>query len=272
MVQVGRQAARSGKIVATTNRLAALTEPVIPSVREAPRKLRESLRVIGGKVPSKRDRSRVSRVTLRLEPGARVAVLGPPGSGKTSLLRLLAGRTSGFKGEIYWDDTAVPRDAGLLRDCVAFLEEKPRFGRGALFEHLGLPGDGAPTLEHRETLGRIDAWAVARRISRDATTQVTSAQLSAGEARALALARLLLTDDSSIWVLDSVLDGVSRKKAERRLDEILLRAAGRPVVISMGRAVALDRFQRILALRRGRITFDGTPAEWRQRSQETSTE
>ncbi len=265
MVQVGRQVARSGKIVASTNRLVALTATRTPWPRPALSPLRNALRVVAGKVPSDRARARISRVALSLEPGSRVAVLGSPGSGKTSLLRLLAGRTSGFKGEIFWDETPVDRDAELLRACVAFLDEKPSFGRRPLWDHLGLPDDADPDPPRKETLRRIDAWQVARRISRSLSTPVASAQLSVGEARALALARILLGDDSSLWVFDSVLEGASRKKAVQRLDEIFRRAAARPVVISMGRAVGLDRFKRVLVLRRGRIVFDGTPGEWRDR-------
>ena len=108
-------------------------------------------------------------------------------------------------------------------------------------------------------------WSLLRSFSDGWDAEVGSADLCAGEAHALALARLVLSNPCSIWVLDGSLEGLSRRKAECRIDAVVKRAEGRTLVMSMSHAMGLDRFDRILVLRRGRIAFDGPPADWKTR-------
>jgi ABC-type multidrug transport system fused ATPase/permease subunit len=55
---------------------------------------------------------------------------------------------------------------------------------------------------------------------------------------------------------------LSRKAAGRRLAEVLDRADGRTLVVGLTRPHLHERFDRLLVLKRGKVKFDGTPAEW----------
>ena len=73
----------------------------------------------------------------------------------------------------------------------------------------------------------------------------------------------ILTDDKSeVWLLDAVTEGLSAKKSTRLLKTIMMRAQGRLVLISLPFAVGINTFDRILALKKGSILFDGPPSEW----------
>ena len=48
----------------------------------------------------------------------------------------------------------------------------------------------------------------------------------------------------------------------RRLGEILARGRGRTVIVSMAKPLFPERFDRIVELKRGKLVFAGTPAQW----------
>jgi ABC-type multidrug transport system fused ATPase/permease subunit len=264
MVQVGRQTARFGKVVATTQRLAALVDAgaadATPQSLEPSAAL--SLRDVRLARAERGRRVRLKTLDLAIAPGSRIAVVGPMGAGKSQLLRLLAGYEDPRRGEIVWGDAPVSRDT--LATHVGFLPPTSSFPRRPLRDHLDMNGDGA-CLAVEETLRGLGLTSLLRNLPDAWSAEVGSADLSTGEARALALARLAVTDPRPVWVLDGCLEGLSRQKAERRIDAVVERAAGRTLVMSMSHGVGLDRFDRVLVLRRGRITFDGPPADWKSR-------
>lgn len=265
MVQVGRQVARTGKLVACANRLGALAASEGPKPKRIKKPLATAFRLVDIKLSSDRHRPRLSRMSLSIAAGSRVAVLGASGSGKSSLLRVMAGLEPEVKGALCWDRSTL-RDRGAgLRNVVSYLGESTTFSRQPLWELAGLPSAAPPDDLTERSLRNLGAWAVMRRVSPKLSTRVSSLQLTTREARLLALARIALSDHSSIWALDGVLDSMSKKRARRCLGEIFARAGDAAVVISMGRAVELDQFDQIVVLRGGKLVFQGSPSDWRSR-------
>ena len=101
-----------------------------------------------------------------------------------------------------------------------------------------------------------------RRVPGGLTRKVASVDFTRNQVRALALAGLILRDETSVWVMDNPLEGLRGAAARRCLDVILDRARAHTLVVALSRAVHLDRFDRVLLIKNGRIQFDGTPAEW----------
>ena len=58
---------------------------------------------------------------------------------------------------------------------------------------------------------------------------------------------------------------MSRRKAKRRLGEIIRATKGDTVVLALPSAFELHLFDRVLLMEKGRVVFDGTPGEWRER-------
>ncbi len=134
-----------------------------------------------------------------------------------------------------------------------------------MWKILGLADRGELSAEDKRMLRKLGAWDVIRSLPGKLDAKLGSFELTQAEARALALGRILIARDASAWILDSPLDGISRKRALRRLDEIWARAGDRTVLISMARPISLDRFDDVVAMRNGQIAYDGPPSGWKQR-------
>lgn len=262
LVQLGRQLGRIGKVRASVERMASLFgEARVPEASAAPRPLASELRLSQLRLASTRghgDKPRLGALDLTIPAGSRVAVVGRTGAGKSSLLRSLAGIETDFTGAIYWD--GVPLNGGSRPD-VDYLPQDPVFAPQKVRHLLGLGDTRELTSEERAVLDRIDAGKVLDRLPRGLEDKVGSLTLSKSEGRTLGLASILLRN-ASVWVLDAPLDGMARKAAQRRLREILDRAAGRTLVVGLPRFYEGERFDRVLVLKKGKLRFDGTPAEW----------
>jgi ABC-type transport system involved in cytochrome bd biosynthesis fused ATPase/permease subunit len=161
---------------------------------------------------------------------------------------------------VVWGDDGVRTELGDVADHVGYLPETLVLPSRELWQTLGLQYPADAPLGFEEMLREIGVWRTVRGFCSGLAARVGSLELTASEARGLALARLLLVDRSSLWILDQPLDGLSRRRARCRLKEILRRAGQRTVVLSMSRAVSLECFDRVLVLSRGRIAYDGPPS------------
>lgn len=153
-------------------------------------------------------------VDVRLEAGAALLVVGANGSGKSSLLRLLAGLLRPFAGGIFWDGAAIAADAHAHRGRVAYLGHgdaiKPAL---TVAEEIGFwtAVDGA---------GGTVAQAALAAMGLERLAEFPCRHLSAGQKRRLAIARVLARIDAPLWILDEPTNGLDAE-ARRRLDRAL---------------------------------------------------
>ena len=167
------------------------------------------------------DRLLFAGVSLALAPGEALHLAGPNGTGKTSLIRIIAGLLQPFSGEV------------VHRGALSLLDERP-----ALDEHLPL-GRALGFWE------RIDGSAAqgAERLGLASLLDVPVRYLSTGQRKRAALARLL-GQGAETWLLDEPLNGLDRDGAalvERLVAEHW--AAGGTVVAASHQPIALPDTQ-----------------------------
>ncbi len=166
------------------------------------------------------DRILFKELSFTINPGEIVQVTGPNGVGKTSLFRLIIGLSSPHSGEILWQGDSI-------------LEQRELFYRQLLY--LGHKTGIKPELTPLENLQffhklhiteeDIDLWHVLAQVGLAGYEDVTSAQLSAGQQRRVALARLWM-NDCPLWVLDEPFTAID-KSGIKVLESLFIKHAQR---------------------------------------------
>lgn len=272
MVQLARQGTRTGKILASGRRLASLLDRDESEVAShgRSRRLESSIamRDLVLKAGRRRGgRRRLGPLNLELEVGEAVLVLGPPSSGKSSLLEVLAGVAEARRGEVLWD--GVARSAHQLREqlgrSIGFQPDEPSWPACKLSKLLEV-GD-VSTERIQEVARACSLGGLLKRLPQGLDTRVASTDLSSAERRAVAVARAVLRGDS-IQLLDQPVSGLPKRSAKRQLRRLLATTPGALRVIAMESPLALGQFDRVLELKRGRVIFDGSPEAWRAVNQQ----
>ena len=211
-------------------------------------------------------------VDLRVERGERVALIGPSGAGKSSLISLLGGSLAPAEGrvEVLGRDLAraSPRERRSVQRRL-----------GTVRQQFDLAGQ--LRVVHNVNAGRLGRWSLLRAALsllsprevdgvRGALASVgleeklyeRTDRLSGGEQQRVAIARVLVQEPWAI-LADEPIASLDPARGAEIVDLMLAlsRELGTTLVVSLHDVdVALARFERVVALRRGRVSYDGPPA------------
>jgi len=255
-----RESAR--RVFELVDRPPAVPEPSVPAAGAvAPPRVLEA-RELRFAYPGE-TRLALDGVSLRLEPGRRVAVVGPSGSGKSTLVHLLLRFWDAPPESLLLDGgdaRAWPSDR--VRASLAFAAQRAHLFTGTLRENLAL---AAPRAGDPELLAALDAVQLGELVARlprglDTWIGEQGHRLSGGERQRLALARALVRD-APFLLLDEPtahLDAVTEREVMR---EIVRAGEGRATLLVTHRLVSLDVFDEVLVLDRGRVVERGRAAD-----------
>jgi ABC-type Fe3+/spermidine/putrescine transport system ATPase subunit len=213
------------------------------------------------------DRWPVRDVSLSVRPGELYTLLGPPGSGKTVLLRLLAGFIGPDSGRIVVDD--APVDAVPARQRRVGMV----FPGGALWPHLSVFDNVAFGLRERGLLRdelTRQVTAALRQVGLIGVEQLRPAQLSDEQPQRVALARALVVKPR-LLLLDEPLAGLAaaaRARMRAELDRLRRDVGITTICATRDQAAAMALSSRIAVLGAGQIAQEGRPEDiyWRPRS------
>jgi ATP-binding cassette subfamily C protein CydC len=197
------------------------------------------------------DRPRVfDGLDLDVPEGARIALLGPSGTGKSTLAALLLKFAAPQQGSITLggvDIATLP--AAVLRDRIAWLTQDARLFDDSIAANLRLAAPEADDAALWRALDRARIGDVVRALPDGLETQCgeAGARFSGGQARRIALARALLSP-APVLILDEPaagLDAATERSFMETLDEA---TAGRSVILILHRLTGVERPSRILRL------------------------
>ncbi|GAB3935548.1 ABC transporter ATP-binding protein [Kribbella albertanoniae] len=202
----------------------------------------------------------VDEVSLRLEPGERVALVGASGAGKTTLAALAAGVLTPTAGVVRLggvDVQALGEDR--TRSQVALLSQEVHVFSGALADDVRLARLDATDGEVESALERVGALAWVRALPDGLETVVGEQghQLTGAQSQQLAFARLVLADPP-VAVLDEATAEAGSAGA-RSLERAAVAATeGRTTLIVAHRLTQAQQADRIVVLDGGRVVESGT--------------
>lgn len=189
-------------------------------------------------------------VSFTVEPGETVALVGPSGAGKTSLLNMLLGFVRPTEGRVRVGGTDLAGiDLEEWRSRIAWVPQRPHLYAGTIAENVRLARPDADDTAVRRALRDAGALEFVDTLPEGAGTVLgeDGAGLSAGQRQRLALARAFLAD-RPVLLLDeptAALDGATEADvvaAVRRL------AAGRTVLLVVHRPALLEVADRVVRL------------------------
>jgi ABC-type multidrug transport system fused ATPase/permease subunit len=201
----------------------------------------------------------LSDLSLTIAPGRTLGILGRTGSGKTTIMRLLARLYDPQAGRVTVDGVDL-RDFRLreVRARIAVVTQEVQFFGATIRDNLALFDAAVDDRRIEAALDRLHLlpWLAAQPDGLDTVLASAQLALSAGEAQRLALVRVLLRDPD-IVILDEAaarLDPASEHEVEEALATLL---AGRTGVVIAHRPGAVEKVDDILILDRGRMVEHG---------------
>jgi ATP-binding cassette subfamily B protein/subfamily B ATP-binding cassette protein MsbA len=204
--------------------------------------------------------------SLTVGPGETVALVGPNGCGKSTLVNLLARFYDPQQGAIRVDGTDIRRiKMRSLRRHMGLVTQETRLFDDTVFNNLAHGNRHAPREQVYEAARRAYAHDFIMGFTEGYDTMIgeQGARLSGGQKQRIALARAFLRDPA-ILILDeatSAIDVESEEKIQRALEEF---CRGRTTLIISHRLSVLSMVDRIVFLDRGQIVAQGTDAELMQ--------
>ncbi|WP_319529803.1 thiol reductant ABC exporter subunit CydC [uncultured Cohaesibacter sp.] len=172
-------------------------------------------------------------LTLTLEPGAKLAVVGPSGVGKSSLVNALCGFWPLEEGQILIDGTPHDQLTGeQLRSLFAVAGQKPHIFNASLRGNLLLANEKASQeeLEAVCRIARLSDFIASLPKGLDTYVGEAGNSLSGGQIRRLAIARALLSP-APVLVLDEPGEGLDPEMELAMIEDIIAYAGSRSLIL-----------------------------------------
>ena len=202
-------------------------------------------------------------VSFRVRPGEVVALVGPSGAGKSTIAQLVPRLYDPQAGEVRIDGHDI-RDFTLdsLRRQISLELQETILFRGSVAHNIGYGRDGATREEIVAAAVRANAHEFIARMPDGYDTELSerATNLSGGQRQRIAIARALVRD-APILILDEPTTGLDAESAHLVLQGLHELMKGRTTIIITHVPHLIQRADRIVVIREGRVEQTGSHAE-----------
>ena len=204
----------------------------------------------------------LQQVNLQVQPGEVIALVGPSGAGKTTLVNLLPRFLAPTSGTVSMDGVPLQDwDLAYLRQQFAMVSQDVVMFNDTVAANVALGAD----MDEARVWSCLEAANLAihvRQMPQGIHTEVghNASQLSGGQRQRLAIARALYKD-APVLILDeatSALDTESERLVQQALQTLM---QGRTTLVIAHRLSTIEHADRVVVMERGRIVEQGTHAQ-----------
>ena len=236
-------------------------EPARPA--ELPKRLAGALEFRRLSFTYDADTPALNDVSFTIAPGEKLAVVGPTGAGKSTLIRLL-GRFYDFEdGRIFLDGIDLNRiHSRDLRRRVGVVLQDFHIFSGSIADNIALGNPAISRARVVEAARTVNAEGFINALPQGFDTPLAERgqNLSQGQRQLLAFARVLAADPE-ILVLDEATASIDTETEQLIQDALRKLTAGRTAILIAHRLQTIQEADRVLVMEHGRVAELGTPAQ-----------
>ena len=204
----------------------------------------------------------VRDLSLSVNDGEFVVLLGPSGAGKTTTLRLITGLEQPDAGTVLIDGRDVTRDPPGSRDIAFVFQQYSLYPHLSVYDNLAFPlRSPARRVPEPQIRKRVEQTAELLHIASKLKNSAT--RLSGGEMQRVAIGRALVRDPA-IYLMDEPLSSLDAKlRAELRLElkRIQIELGATILYVTHDQVEAMTMASRIGVIRDGQLLQLGSPRE-----------
>ena len=204
-----------------------------------------------------KEKKLIEHLTLTARPGMRIAIVGPTGCGKTTLINLLMRFYDADQGGIFVDGTSiydVRRDS--LRSQYGMVLQETWLKNGTIRENINIGKPDASDEEIIAAAKQAHSWSFIRRLPQQLDTPVSDESLSQGQKQLLCITRVMLAQPPML-ILDEATSSIDTR-TEVRIQQAFARLMeGRTSFIVAHRLSTIQNADCILVMKDGKIIEQG---------------
>lgn len=205
----------------------------------------------------------LKNVTLDIAPGEVIGIVGPSGSGKSSLTKVIQRLYPPHSGQVFLDGVDIAQlDPGWMRRQIGVvLQENLLFNR-SIHENIALADPAMPRILVMQAarLAGADEFIAQLPQGYDTIIEERGANLSGGQRQRIAIARALVTNPR-ILIFDEATSALDYESERIIQDNMRAITRGRTVIIIAHRLAAVRPCNRIIGMHKGEIIEVGTHEE-----------
>ncbi|UTO28440.1 ABC transporter ATP-binding protein [Bartonella harrusi] len=202
-------------------------------------------------------------INLEIEPGKMTALVGPSGTGKSTLINLIMRLYDPTQGRILINDQDIRYTTfRSLRNLIAYVGQDTFLFQGSIKYNIGLGREGARDDDIIKAAKRANAHDFIVELPNGYDTQIgdNGCNLSGGQKQRIAIARAML-HDGEILIFDEATSALDSHTEEQINEALHHLTQGRTIIIIAHRLSTIARAHKIAVIQNGKVVEQGTQKE-----------